>query len=1086
MLTLVYGIDWTANRDYIMELISKDVANKLPRRILLVPELISHDTERRLCSAAGNTTSRYAEVLSFSRLTGRICDWAGHGTADCMDNGGRLVAMAAAARQLHSKLKSYASVETKPEFLTGLIDAIDEFKRCCIMPADLAAAAKQSQGAFAQKLEELSLLFAAYDAICQQGKLDPRDQLTWGLDLLDQSDFAQNHVFYIDGFPDFTIQNMSVISHLIKNSSHVIIAMNCDRPGSELLAFSKAGETASKILRLAQNAGIEVEIKEIKSTNQHFLPVCRQLFQGNILKLPEYQNKIITVQTNSVYDECVLAADRVLELIRSGARYRDISLICTDISTYQNALTMHFQLCGIPIYIAGTEDILEKSVIVTVLAALDAALGGFETKDILRYLKSALSPLTLEECDLLENYAILWSIQGKKWLCDWKMHPGGLVDIWLPEDHNNLKIINNIRNKAIEPLIDLSNRFRRAVSVSQQVEALIAFLEKIQLQNRLTQLAVEMDFSGDNRSAQILNQLWEILLSALEQLSETLGQMQWDTDGFIRLFHLLLSQYNVGTIPPVLDMLTIGPVTAMRCQQTKHLIVLGATEGKFPNYGMSSGVLTDQERKELRRLGIPLTGGASEGIEIEFSEIYSAFCGISDSIYLSCIEGQSSFIYRRVAEMTEGSNANPKSLGAAAVNPIEAVAYLCRNKMPNAAKKIGLWEQYQDVEHRAAYDLGHVSETGIKSLYGKKLNLSASQVDKLADCRFAYFLKYGLRAKEQKPITVDPAEFGTYVHYVLEHTAREIRNMGGFKEVSLEKTMEIAKNHSDAYTTEHFSQIDSQRIAYLFQRNNQELAMVVEELWHEFQDSSFEAFDFEVAFGDKMQMPAIQINGKRMEAQLRGFVDRVDVWQQGTVNYFKIVDYKTGKKDFDYCDVFNGLGLQMLLYLFALEQAGDELLGKNPIPAGVQYFPARVPIMAADSEITDEEIEKARQAHWKRNGLLLNDEAVLNAIDHSDTQFRLCCKFKKDGTISGDIANRQQLKLLCAYIFGLLGRMVDDIASGNVTPNPYTRGSSHNACQFCPYGAICHASSVQDRRNYKMMSSQRFWDEVTKEVSKHE
>ena len=107
-------------------------------------------------------------------------------------------------------------------------------------------------------------------------------------------------------------------------------------------------------------------------------------------------------------------------------------------------------------------------------------------------------------------------------------------------------------------------------------------------------------------------------------------------------------------------------------------------------------------------------------------------------------------------------------------------------------------------------------------------------------------------------------------------------------------------------------------------------------------------------------------------------------------------------------------------------------------------------------------------------------------MDDSDDLYRLCCKVKKDGDVSGDVADREQFKTLCGYVFRLLGNMVDDIASGNVKPNPYTRGSTHNACRFCPYGPVCHSASVSDRRNYKMMSSQRFWDEVAKEMSKHE
>ena len=134
MLHILLGKDWTANRDTVLDRISGDVRQRKPGRILIVPELISHDMERRLCVWAGDTASRYAEVLSFTRLARRVCDMVGSAAVECLDNGGRVVAMAAAARQMSSRLKAYAAVETKPEFLTGLIDCIDEFKRCCITP----------------------------------------------------------------------------------------------------------------------------------------------------------------------------------------------------------------------------------------------------------------------------------------------------------------------------------------------------------------------------------------------------------------------------------------------------------------------------------------------------------------------------------------------------------------------------------------------------------------------------------------------------------------------------------------------------------------------------------------------------------------------------------------------------------------------------------------------------------------------------------------------------------------------------------------------------------------------------------------
>ena len=66
MLHLLIGTDWTACRDEILARVSRDVKAGLGGRILMVPELISHEMERQLCRTAGDTASRYAEVLSFT------------------------------------------------------------------------------------------------------------------------------------------------------------------------------------------------------------------------------------------------------------------------------------------------------------------------------------------------------------------------------------------------------------------------------------------------------------------------------------------------------------------------------------------------------------------------------------------------------------------------------------------------------------------------------------------------------------------------------------------------------------------------------------------------------------------------------------------------------------------------------------------------------------------------------------------------------------------------------------------------------------------------------------------------------------
>lgn len=1078
MLRILLSKDWIACRNKILSCIAEDVAAQRGGRILMVPELISHDTERRLCKAAGDTTSRFAEVLSFSRLASRVAEMTGNSARRYLDNGGRIVAMAAATRQLHSQLKAYAPVETKPEFLKELVDVVDEFKRCCITSEDLRNASTHAEGTLAQKLLELSLILESYDAVCSQGLCDPRDQMTWCLEQLEDNDYAENHVFYIDGFPDFTRQHLAILEHVIKNSPMVTVGLNCDCLNSDALAFEKASDTAFQLIQCAKRAGVEVQVETIDGRDDVLLQVFQGLFQGKLPDGPQLCGRVYAVHADSVQREAQAAADRVMELVRTGCRYRDISIVCGDMPQYESILRLVFRRCNIPLYQSGTEDILQKTVICTVLSALEAALGGFEQHAVLRYLRSVLSPLDPDTCDRVENYVITCGIRGSMFLKPWDRNPDGFGKEMSPETVAELRKLNHARQLAMEPLERLCQAFGTAQSMDDQIQGLVDFFDRISLADRLESLQEQMDAAGEYRDAQILGQLWEILLNALEQMRSALSKTVWETDVFTRLLTLLLSQYDVGTIPPVLDAVTVGTVSAQRCQEAKHLLVLGASEGALPSYGGSKGLLTDQERVLLRQMGVPLTGGAMEGLQAEFAEIYGVFCGAQESVWISHCASEGSYLYRRIAKSV-GEMSVESFACVASGDAREAGAYLARWQDPDAAAILGVQDWYKDTCARMDYTLGNVTPDGIRNLYGNRLNLSASQVDRHGECRLSYFLKYGLRAKERKEYTVDPAEFGTYVHDVLEHTAKDVMELGGFENVSLEQTVEIAKHYSDCYAAERFAQMDSHRVDYLFRRNWRELEMVVQELWQELKDSAFRPDAFELAFGDDGEMPAIEVENAAISACLRGFVDRVDLWEKDGRHYFRVVDYKTGKKDFDYCDVFNGVGLQMLLYLFALEKNGWG------IGTGVQYFPARSPIVSADGRLSAEEAEKMRQKEWVRKGLLLADEEILHAMEPGENMRRLCCSRKKDGSLSGDIADREQLKLLRQYIFALLSNMVDEIASGNIDPNPYTRGTSHNACAYCPYTSICHSDDVPGRRNYKTMTAQRFWEEVEKEVARH-
>ncbi len=89
MLTLLLGRGESGKMRHITDEICKAAKAGVKGQILLVPEQYSHDTERQLCRAGGNSICLYAEVLTFKRLTNRVLASVGGLAQKQLDEGGR-------------------------------------------------------------------------------------------------------------------------------------------------------------------------------------------------------------------------------------------------------------------------------------------------------------------------------------------------------------------------------------------------------------------------------------------------------------------------------------------------------------------------------------------------------------------------------------------------------------------------------------------------------------------------------------------------------------------------------------------------------------------------------------------------------------------------------------------------------------------------------------------------------------------------------------------------------------------------------------------------------------------------------------
>lgn len=71
---------------------------------------------------------------------------------------------------------------------------------------------------------------------------------------------------------------------------------------------------------------------------------------------------------------------------------------------------------------------------------------------------------------------------------------------------------------------------------------------------------------------------------------------------------------------------------------------------------------------------------------------------------------------------------------------------------------------------------------------------------------------------------------------------------------------------------------------------------------------------------------------------MKGKIDRIDICEDDNNIYVRIVDYKSGKSDFDLLRTYYGLKLQLIMYMKAakhIEQLRNN--GKNIIPRSVIF-----------------------------------------------------------------------------------------------------------------------------------------------------
>ncbi|MPQ44131.1 helicase-exonuclease AddAB subunit AddB [Clostridium tarantellae] len=1146
-LRIIYGRAGTGKSYYcinqIKKKIEKGVENKL---LLIVPEQFTFQTENKILNNIGEKYVLYADVLSFKRLAYKVFNKYGGLNKKLMKDAGKSMLIYRLLEDLSNEMTIFSGAAKQAGFIDIVSKTITEFKKYNITEEILNNIYEETEDENLKlKIQDLKLLFSNFNIKLHENYIDGEDQLDMLSDKLEDCNMYDGAEVWIDEFTTFTPQQIKIILKLIKRAKTVNITLSLDENNvsigdSDLFAATKS--TEKRLIRAIEennlpfkgyinlNEEIPFKFKEDKELYH----IERQMYFYPFKEYKGENKNVRLYKANNSYDEIEFIAKDILRLIREkGYRFKDIAIVCRNIESYEKISTVIFNEYEIPYYIDKKMDVASNPLIVLITSAIDIVTKNWNYESMFKYLKSGLVGIETEHIDILENYVLANGIKGDKWDKKWQIIIQNLFkqqDI-TEEDKEHMIIINKIREQVIVPLKKFYEKCTGKKTLRELSKYLYEFLdEDLNVIERIDKVVTYFEEKNLPQKAKEYSQVLDIFIEVLDQAVEVLGEEVIELKEFSKILNVGFSKYEMGLIPISLDEVTVGDITRVKSNGAKAVYIVGVNDGVLPSVNKDEGILSDKDREFLKFKGIDLASDTKTKMFEEQFLVYTALTISKEYLVitypLSDFEGKSlrpSIVVHRLKKILPNIIEESESFKHNLENNFY---YKISSKVPTFNELIGalrknydgkvIEEYWSDVynwfknhaewiekSNRIFKGLAYtnleesLSKEKIKKLYGDKngkITLSVSRLEKYAQCPFAYYVQYGLKAKDRKIYEFTSPDLGNFMHEILDEFTDEVRSEGlKWCDLNIEKCREIINILVEKQLNKNKESIlnSSKRYKYFTDRFKRILTKSVVIISEQMKRSNFEVFKNEFAFGTNTDGNPIKIELSSGEVvYLTGRIDRIDTLSLEDKSYLRIIDYKSGNTKFDLNKLYNGLQIQLLVYLDALIKNSENIIKKQAYPGAILYFKIDDPIIKSNKNLNENEIKEKVLKELKMDGLLLKDIEVVKCMDNeleSGYSLIIPAAIKKDGELreTSSVITKEQFDILRAYVNEKMIEICNDILTGKINIEP-CKEDKITVCDFCDYSHICQFDSGIENNKYNVISNKNdkeLWNEMGSRIT---
>jgi len=1085
MIHYVYGNPGTGKTQYIYNCLKKD-AEIGQKAILIVPEQMTVSVEHSVVEILPPAAQLHIEVLNFSRLANRLFREHGGLAYNFASRGVQKILMWRALCIALPFLSEYQlSSNTDFTLIDAMLSTYKELVSNGISFDELEHyTVDQTNSVLSKKIKDISTVCSIYSNLLNESYTDENNELTRLATLLSSKKCLTDINIYIDGFTSFTGIEHNIIKCIMSQAESLTLTIPLPRPGYSGIDTLSIEKCSAKLRSDAASLGKKCHTTIFEKNHRTNYPdlelLSSYIWNMENLEVAEIQNgsqsHIELYRAADIYDECEFAAALIRELIESGYRYRDISIIARNIDNYKGILEPALDNMDLKYFISEKVDLILSPIARLIISAFNIIIFGWRKEDVIAHIKTGLCDISPREADIFESYISKWNINGKQFISEepWNMNPEGYVTNLSEKSKETLSIVNGVKSSLIHKLRSFSAELKCSNTYAEMCAATLRYLEALDVHSAMINLSEKYLSNGKKREAIDCSKMFDKTIDALDCVCDALSsEGKTDINTFAAALHISFAETDLGSIPTSQDEITIGSANMLRVNNIKCTVILGACDNEFPANADQGGLFSDAERSYLITHGLPLQGDKQIKSSDELYYFRKAISTPSDKlIVFTRADSEPSIAFTRIKTIHNNLEIiNTSSMLLPRLKSIHAAnEYLSILNGTTEGKALSkLLDFLQPSSYNAlcenfATNISAVNDSisykALNSFHHGIINLSQSIIESFSNCKFAYCCKYLLKIDDGKKAEFSYNDIGTFIHHVLEKYLYNvfITNKGIFPDQKEKEALvdSIIGNYIDVLLPDDFQR--SARVLHLVSRLKQISLLFINDLTSEFSDSSFIPEYFELHIGSNI-IPSVKLKLSNDDyITLKGVIDRVDIFRKNGNAYLKVVDYKTGSKSFSISDISERQNLQLLLYIYALTSQNAKnsasFFAGNPIAAGLTYLsyePQKNKAARFNNSINP---NQQTYSEIKRSGLILLDEEVIEGFTHTGNPKLLMKSTRKESFIE-----KQALDLLCSQVCDILKEIGEEIVSGNINAVPKL---GNKTCKFCPYSLICKSS-----KNYK-------------------